>query len=137
MLIRCVDLSEKHNARMVHLGAVTLLCRVMNELDQPQEAYRILTSIMPYVNLKTSRFNGQVIEAKDVHLEASSHLTLAESLLAMANEDVTTPEFVKARDLLIMAQKGIFRAGFSNGQDLSYLRIWRVNYPAWESWRPC
>jgi hypothetical protein len=49
LLIRCVDLSEKYNARMVHLGAVSLLCKVMNELDQPQEAYRILTAIMPYV----------------------------------------------------------------------------------------
>ena len=51
MLIRCVDLSERYNARMVYLGAVSLLCKVMNELNQPQEAFRILRSIMPSVLL--------------------------------------------------------------------------------------
>lgn len=56
MLIRCVDLTEKYNARMVYLGAVGLLCQVMNDLDQPQEAYRILTAIIPSV-LLTARIN--------------------------------------------------------------------------------
>jgi hypothetical protein len=54
MLIRCVDLTEKYSVRMVHLGATSLLCKVMNELDQPHEAYRILTSIMPYVPFDAS-----------------------------------------------------------------------------------
>jgi len=49
MLIRCVDLSEKYNARRIYLGAVNLLAKVMNEFDQPRESYRILSSIMPYV----------------------------------------------------------------------------------------
>lgn len=49
MLLRCVDLSEKHNSRLVHLQAVGLLAKTMNELDQFQEAYRILSAIMPYV----------------------------------------------------------------------------------------
>lgn len=52
MLLRCVDLSEKHNTRLVHLQAVSLLAKVMNELDQFQEAYRILSAVMPYVCLR-------------------------------------------------------------------------------------
>lgn len=49
MLIRCVDLSEKYNARIMHLSAVSLIAKIMNELDQGQESYRILTAVMPYV----------------------------------------------------------------------------------------
>jgi hypothetical protein len=50
MLLRCVDLSEKHKARFVYLRAVRLLAEVMNELDQFQESLRILSAVMPYVN---------------------------------------------------------------------------------------
>jgi hypothetical protein len=49
MLIRCVDLSEKYSIRVVHLSAVSLLAKIMNELDQAQESYRILAAVMPYV----------------------------------------------------------------------------------------
>jgi hypothetical protein len=49
MLIRCLDLAAKYNTRSVYLGAVSLLAKVMNELAQPHEAYRILSSVMPYV----------------------------------------------------------------------------------------
>ena len=51
MLVRCLDLAEKYNTRLIYLGAVTLLARVMNEFEQYSEAYRILSSIMPYVLL--------------------------------------------------------------------------------------
>ena len=49
MLTRCVELSEKYNMRLLHLASVSLLAQVMNELDQHQEAYRILSSVMPQV----------------------------------------------------------------------------------------
>lgn len=49
MLTRCVELSEKYNGRVLHLASVSLLAQVMNELDQHQEAYRILSSVMPPV----------------------------------------------------------------------------------------
>ena len=51
MLIRCVDLAEKYNVRLVYLGAVRLLAKVLNVFEQFQEAYRILGSIMPYVSV--------------------------------------------------------------------------------------
>jgi hypothetical protein len=49
MLIRCVDLAEKYNVRLIYLGAVRLLAKVLNEFEQFQEAFRILSSVMPYV----------------------------------------------------------------------------------------
>ena len=49
ILIRCVDLAEKYNVRLIYLGAVRLLAKVLNEFEQFQEAYRILSSVMPYV----------------------------------------------------------------------------------------
>ena len=49
MLIRCVDLCEKYNVRLVYLGSVSLLAKIMNEFSQFREAYRILDSVMPYV----------------------------------------------------------------------------------------
>lgn len=49
MLIRCLDLSEKYNTRLIYLGAVSLLAKIMNAFEQPSEAYRILASVMPYV----------------------------------------------------------------------------------------
>jgi hypothetical protein len=49
MLIRCVHLSDKYNCRLVYLSAVSALAKVMNELTQYYEAYRILGAVMPYV----------------------------------------------------------------------------------------
>lgn len=49
ILIRCVDLSEKYNHRPIYLAGVGLLAKVMNEFDQYEEAYRILSSVMQYV----------------------------------------------------------------------------------------
>lgn len=49
MLIRCVDLAEKYNTRLIYLGAAALLAKIMNEFEQPHEAYRIVSSVMPYV----------------------------------------------------------------------------------------
>jgi len=51
MLIRCLDLAEKYNTRLIYLGAASLLASVMNEFEQYGEAYRILSSVMPYVCL--------------------------------------------------------------------------------------
>jgi len=49
MLLRCVDLAEKHNIRLVYLAGVRLLAKVLNELGQHDEAYRILSAVMPFV----------------------------------------------------------------------------------------
>jgi hypothetical protein len=51
MLIRALDLAEKYNNRLIYLGTVSLLARIMNEFEQYSEAYRILSSVMPYVVL--------------------------------------------------------------------------------------
>jgi hypothetical protein len=49
MLLRCVELAEKLNVRLVYLAGVRLLAKVLNELDQHEEAYRILSAVMPFV----------------------------------------------------------------------------------------
>jgi hypothetical protein len=49
MLLRCVELAEKHNVRLVYLAGVRLLAKVLNELGQHDEAYRILSAVMPFV----------------------------------------------------------------------------------------
>jgi len=92
MLLRCVDLSEKHNSRLVHLQAVGLLAKTMNELDQFQEAYRILSAIMPYI-----------IETKDIHLAASCYLTLAESLMSL--KDGNLANLNRAREFIVIARQ--------------------------------
>ena len=51
MLIRCLDLAEKYNTRVIWLGALSLLARIMNEFEQYSEVYRILSLVMPYVLL--------------------------------------------------------------------------------------
>ena len=49
ILIRCVDLAEKYNARLVYLGSVTFLAKALNAFGQCRVAYWILNSVMPYV----------------------------------------------------------------------------------------
>ena len=50
----------------------------------------------------------------------------------MANGDVTATDFAKARDFLIVAQKGTIRILlFLTGQGLSRLRMWKVGYHVW------
>jgi len=50
MLLRCIDLAEKHNIRLVYFSGVRLLANVMNELGQHDQAYRILSAVMPFVS---------------------------------------------------------------------------------------
>jgi len=105
MLIRCVDLSEKHHARFIYLHAVILLAQVLNELNQCSEAYRILTSVMPCVSsLSVHSLMVQIIELNDISLEAESYLCLSESLLSMSPGETNV---TNARLFLDTAREGM------------------------------
>lgn len=108
MLIRCVDLAEKHNVRLVYLGAVRLLAKVLNEFEQFQEAFRILSSVMPYVCFLSQILLTiyQIIEMRDCHDEAFSYLTLAESLIGMPDDDIEQSNLQRAQSFLATARNG-------------------------------
>ena len=106
MLLRCVDLAERHNIRLVYLSGIRLLSKVMNELGQHDQGYRILSAVMPFVSFCPVDENlYKVIEARDCALEAVCYRTLAESLMARVDHDQS--QRTRIRTFLQNAQNGI------------------------------